>query len=1001
MLPVLDQLAQHKKIYARFIKQLRQENFRGDIQEDYASRISTAVDNSIYQVIPEVVLFPKNTQDIEKILMLTNKPRFQSVKFSARGAGTGTNGQSLCQGVIIDSSRYLDQILEVNLDKGYVRVEPGVVLDQLNEVLQKHGVFFAPNLSPSNRATIGGMASTDACGKGSRIYGRTSQHILAINCVLSNGQMAHITETDVNKINSMSATVQSDDLMMGIYQTVQSEIIKQYDLIEAQFPKLDRFMTGYNLAKAYNREKNTVNLNYLIAGSEGTLVYITELTLKLTPLPRKKALFAISYPSFNQALSDAKSLLNLNPAAIETVDDNILALARQDEIYPQIQHMIECAGQNTPRAINLIEFICDDEIQLQAKLKLVSDGLNNQQRHFYCATKHEEITSLWELRKKGVGLLGAMPGARKPIPFMEDTAVPPENLADYITELRALLDHYGLKYGMFGHVDVGCLHMRPALDMNDTKDRQLVMKLTKEVNALVKKYGGVYWSEHGKGFRSEYVKDYFGEKLYVSLQKIKKAFDPYNQLNPGKVVVPYLSHDQLVKVDGPFRGVEDAQVTKDTRALFSGAFDCNGNSACLNYNLNQIMCPSAKASRNWVYSPKGRTALLREWLKQLSIKGYEVKEKPDKYLVKKKVNKKDFSYEVYDSLQKCLGCKACATACPIKVDIPNMKPLFLAHYHSRYRRPLRDYLIKNTEKISLYQAKWPVFFNAIQQANPIKNIINKYIGLVDSPVLSHQSLQKELQHRKVPVFSWKGLQNISEQYPDKVVCIVQDAFTSCYDAKVVLSVYDFLTMLGYVVYVLPFMENGKAAHVKGFLGSFVKKAQKTTAFYNQIAKLGVPLIGIDPSMTLVYRDEYKRFLKDQVNFHVYLFQEWFVNELSALNVDSNRYPAQKAALLAHCSERSQSAVSMIYWQKIFKAFNIALTIEKVGCCGMAGTFGHEKENVDMSYKVFESSWQPLIQKNQDTSELLASGFSCRCQVKRFAKSSLSHPVQYLVKMLKK
>ncbi|WP_440993895.1 FAD-binding and (Fe-S)-binding domain-containing protein [Cysteiniphilum litorale] len=1000
MLPILDKFSTEHAHCKEFTNELLTLGFKGDIQHDYATRISSSIDNSIYQVVPELVLFPKEQADILKIFTLANSKAFQTLKFSARGAGTGTNGQSLTSGIIVDTSRYMNNILEINLKENYVSVEPGVVLDQLNEVLAPHRVFFAPNLSPSNRATIGGMASTDACGKGSRIYGRTSEHLLELECVLSDGEGVSFEKIDANNLGTLiDEHSRRHSLLSKIYQSVATEVIAQYDKITAQFPKLDRFMTGYNLAKCYDPHQHRINLNYLISGAEGTLAFITKLKLKLTAIPSHKILFAISYSDFDLALRDAKNLLSLNPAAIETIDDNILKLAKEDEIYPQIRPMLEVHANHDIAAINLIEFIAHSDEELSAKTQQAREHLDTQERSYYLATDKDEMAVLWELRKKGVGLLGAMKGAKKPIPFMEDTAVPPENLADYIVELRALLDSYNLRYGMFGHVDVGCLHMRPALDMNDPKDQALVVKLTKEVNDLVKKYGGVYWSEHGKGFRSEYVKDYFGDELHTSLQKIKKAFDPYNKLNPGKIVVPFASNDELVKVNGPFRGTEDAKVDSNTQKLFSGAFDCNGNAACLNYHPDQVMCPSAKVSHNWVYSPKGRTALLREWLKQLAEKDY----KPSPFSTasstkKQNANKNDFSYEVYQSLDTCLGCKACATACPIKVDVPAMKPMFLAEYHKRYKRPLKDYAIKYVEQTAKWQSLSPSLINSVQSVPFIKTWINNKLKLVDAPLLSQETLKAGLKKRNAPSFSIEKLKTQQAINPQKTVCIVQDAFTSFYNAEVILAIYDLLTKLGFSVFVLPFYENGKAAHVKGFLSYFHKKAARATAFYNQIARLNVPLIGIDPSMTLVYRDEYRMVLKDQVQFKVELLQEWLVKQLPTINITAKDH-ATTLSLLAHCSERSLAAVSMLHWQKIFKAFGAKLTIEKVGCCGMAGTFGHEKDNLALSKEIYASSWQKKIDSGNQSKQYLATGFSCRCQVKRFSNKQLQHPAVHLLELI--
>ena len=1000
-------------LYEKYLDTLQKGKFLGDIQTDYGSRLATATDNSIYQVVPKVVLFPHSEDDIQKAFLLSAKPEFREITFSPRGGGTGTNGQSLTEGIMIDCSRFMNKIKQIDIAKREVTVEPGVVLDQLNEVVEKEGVFFAPNLSPSNRATIGGMANTDACGKGSRIYGRTSEHIIKLKCLLVNGDVLETKEISFSALDDViadSGGIGSAGNVANIHHKIKTKILKQTEEIEAQFPKLTRFMTGYNLAKVIDQKKKSFNLNYLIAGSEGTLVYVTELTLKLTPLPKQKMLFAIQYASFDAALRDGRRLLKFDPAALETIDDNILKLAEHDEIYSKVSHMLKVKEGAFPEGINLLEFNAETLQDFDDIKKRITDFLReSEKKHnilgFYCAVKEKDISALWDLRKKGVGLLGAMKGARKPIPFMEDTAVPPEYLADYIVELRHLLDSYGLKYGMFGHVDVGCLHMRPALDINTEEDRQLVVTLTKKVNALVKKYHGVYWSEHGKGFRSEYIVDYFGDQLYQTLREIKGMFDPHNQLNPGKIVVPDGSSDSVVKVNGPFKGYQDMQVNTETRHEYAGAFNCNGNAACLNYNVNSTMCPSAKVSRDWVHSPKGRSSLLREWLRQLSTEGYVIQNDPKTNWVNGvtakisqlwKAPEKDFSHEVYQSLSKCLGCKACATACPIKVDIPKMKPKFLAHYHTRYARSLRDYIFATSEESAYLQSKAPSMSSTLMGLKSVQVCVEGLFKIKDLPVPSNIKLQQALASRDAPSFSFDAIKILSPEQKKKTVCLVQDAFTSVYETEVILATYDLLIKLGYNVYILPFRVNGKAYHAKGFLQKFKKIALKNTSFYNQISALDIPLIGLEPSLVLCYRDEYVDALGELVQFKVALVQEWLSAQLESIEIMVTEV-GKSFSLYAHCTERALAAPAIISWQKIFNAFGHKLKIINVGCCGMAGTFGHEKENYQDSKDIYALSWKDKVSKEKIDSEVLVTGFSCRSQIKRIEGKKAQHPISALYK----
>ena len=424
----------------KFLNSLEKTNFSGEIRADFASRLLSSTDNSIYQILPQAVIFPRTTDDLVIIFQLANEPAYQKLTFSPRGGGTGTNGQSLSTGIILDCSKYMNQIIEVNLEAGWVKVQPGVVLDQLNTYLKPYEVFFAPNLAPSSRATLGGMINTDACGKGSRIYGRTSDHILELTWVLTDATVAN--SQSVNK--EQLAQLKSESNRLGqIYQQVDKIVTNKRELIEQQFPKMPRFLTGYNLAKVYDLEREFFDLNRILAGSEGTLAVITEAKLKLTPIPHFKELLLIRYDCFDDALNASQTLLNFEPAAIETIDETILDLAKQDEIYQYVQDFIADA-----QAINLVEFVSENEQKLQEKVNQLKQELDIDQTTigYYQAQSTAEINHLWELRKRGVGLLGNRPGKRKPIAFIEDTAVPPVNLANYVKEFKALLNHYNLDH---------------------------------------------------------------------------------------------------------------------------------------------------------------------------------------------------------------------------------------------------------------------------------------------------------------------------------------------------------------------------------------------------------------------------------------------------------------------------------------------------------------------------------------------------------------------------
>ncbi|MBE9019446.1 FAD-binding oxidoreductase, partial [Chroococcidiopsidales cyanobacterium LEGE 13417] len=951
MIPKLNLKDNLKSEYLLFLEALAKTPFSGGIRPDFASRLMMSTDNSIYQILPQAVVYPKTEIDLVHLFQLAQQERFKSVTFSPRGGGTGTNGQSLSSGIIIDCS-YMHQILEINLEQGWVRVQPGVILDKLNAELKPYGMFFAPSLSPSNRATIGGMINTDACGQGSRIYGRTSNHILELSWVLPDGTVGRSHSVNLTTLTHLK---QQQNRIGKIYSQVDEIVTTKQDLIQKSFPKMPRFMTGYNLAKVYSPQDKTFNLNWLLAGSEGTLAVITEAKLKLTPIPKYKKLIAIHYNCFNDALFAAETLLSFAPAAIETIDEKILRLARQDVIYEKVKDFISDAN-----AINLVEFSSDDLAELEQKITQICQSFDKG-RGYYLAKNEIEAASLWELRKRGVGLLGNAKGDRKPIAFVEDTAVPPACLADYIREFQTLLNAYQLDYAMYGHVDVGCMHVRPALDLKVPQDEALIRELSDKVVALVRKYGGVMWGEHGKGFRSEYTPTFFGE-LYPDLGKIKAAFDPENRLNPGKIVAPNASsNEEVVRVEAPLRGHFDRQVAKEVRSQYEVAFSCNGNGACFNYNPDDVMCPSAKItgdatggsrSDHRIHSPKGRASLMREWLRQIALTQSEEIEKSGNFTLKfwnnltKIWGSYDYSHEVYNGMHGCLSCKACASQCPIHVDIPSLKAQFLELYHTRYLRHWRDYFVGNIETLANWQSHAPVLFNFLTQNLVTRWLIQKFVRMIDPPAVSALTVRQGLKQRQAPVFNLDTLSTLSQLERENSVILLQDAFTSFYESQIVLDTYDCLRELGYIVYVPPFFVNGKPLHVKGFLKKFQAIAQKNTDYLNQLAKLEIPLIGIEPSIVLTYRDEYIKIKGLKASFQVQLLQEflWDKRERLKQKIGDRISELNRYYLFGHCTEKTIALNSQKQWQQIFQMLKIPLSLAPTGCCGMAGIYGHEAEH---------------------------------------------------------
>ncbi len=996
--------------YAAFITALRGSGFRGEVVDSQADRVVLSTDNSIYQRQPQAVVYPKDATDVQLVARQLSEPRFRSVAVSPRGGGTGTNGQSLTDGIIVDLSRHMTRILDIDAQARRVRVQAGVVKDQLNAALKPYGLFFAPELSTSNRATIGGMVSTDASGQGSCTYGKTRDHVLALDVVYLGGfrhESRPIDEDELERFRILENPVGN------LYRTTDQIQREQSALIESSFPKLNRCLTGYDLA--HLREPDgRFNLNSVLCGSEGSLGFLVEATLNVLPIPRHTTLINVRYASFMDALRDARALMAQSPLSIETVDSKVLLLAMKDIVWQNVASYFPQQDSPPTLGINLVEFCGDDAQELAARVQTFEAHLRNDtsvvRLGHTLAIGSEAVEAVYAMRKRAVGLLGAVEGEARPQPFVEDTAVPPERLADYIAEFRALLDGHGLQYGMFGHVDAGVLHVRPVLDMKDPVQARLIRPISESVAKLTQKYGGLLWGEHGKGVRSEFSPAFFGD-LYPALQEIKTASDPYNQINPGKIATPFGSKTALLKLDGvPLRADFDRQIHSRVWQSYGTAMHCNGNGACFNYDFDDPMCPSWKATRDRVQSPKGRASLLREWLRLQGAAGIDVLEAEQRQptfitgflgrwrnsRAKREGSKSDFSHEVYDAMAGCLACKSCAGQCPIKVNVPEFRSRFLALYHARYLRPMRDYLIGSLEYSLPYLARVPWLYNGLISAHPIKELLAKHAGMVDSPLLSRIQWNAVLSRWNVQVASRQALESLSTADRARSVVFVQDAFTRFFETPLVASYIELAVRLGFTVYLAPFLPNGKPLQVQGFLPAFNKAAGINSAQLQSLASTGVTLVGLDPAMTLVYRQEYRKVPGLIEIPDVMLPQEWL------MKVVHNRPRLAGAAayrLLPHCTERTNVPRSGKDWVDVFSLMGLTLKVDQAGCCGMSGTYGHETRNVVTSRAIFEQSWAGIVDADHPD-ELLATGYSCRSQVNRLRSKRIRHPIEVLLDILR-
>ncbi|MGH1353589.1 MAG: FAD-binding and (Fe-S)-binding domain-containing protein [Thalassovita sp.] len=959
-MPNIRRTEEHTDKLSNFCIALDRSGFQGDVETGADSRAVYSTDNSIYELPPRAVVFPRVPDDLNAVMRAAQVAK---IAIAARGGGTGTNGQSLTDQIVVDCSRHLTQIEHLDPVAKTVVVQPGVILDQLNKAADKHGLFFGPTVSTSAQATIGGMVATDASGKGSRVFGRTSDHILGMDVVLSDGSDLHVSDSAPD---DKTPLYDQPDIRGHIHRTVRDVCTREAAEIARVFPVMNRGLTGYNLKDVWDGQ-GQLTLTRLLAGSEGTLALTKRVTLQLLPQNPHRALMVVAYDDGLAALGDAQRLVTFDPSAVEFIDDKILDLAQDDDVWRDLAPILKVDSTRPIKGMNFVEVQAKTETDLTAavaRLQASSASAPTAVVTAKLVTDSKSMSQIWALRKKCVGLLGRMAPKKQGMPFVEDAAVPPENLCDFVDGFRQILESHNLAFGMFGHADVGCVHVRPALDMKQTADQALIRKVSDAVEKLARAQGGVIWGEHGKGFRGEYVPTVFGPRLYRGLCEIKAAFDPQNLLNPGKIATPNPS-DALQKIDAvPMRGQLDATIGAAHLDAFDKAVRCNGNGQCFNRDVDDLMCPSYKATNDRRFAPKGRAALLREWMRLKAVG-------PSKALT-------EIENALLLSFDYCLSCKACSNRCPVKVDIPAMKAKFYHEYYGNTRRPLRHYLVASMEHFAPVMRRFPRVSNlGLQLAAPMI----KRAGLVDLPAI-HPPKPK----RNPSKTGTNG----------KTILLVEDSFNACFNGSVIDAANTVLTQLGYHVERISDVPNGKAQSVLGFKKAFERTAQKRFARLTKRASEFDHLIELEPAVHGMSADEYAKqghHVRNLISIDKFLAQEEVLKAIGSIQPAT----ARAARLITHCTERASDPHIGARWQNIFAQFAISLTPIETGCCGMAGMFGHEGKTQDISRQLYEQHWAPHL--SMGTSPVLATGFSCRSQVKRFADQYVAHPIEFLAEHL--
>ncbi len=916
--------------------------------DDRASTTVYSTDNSIYQVRPSGVAVPRDVADVRSVLV-DNATAARPLPVVARGGGTGTNGQSLTDGVVIDLKRRMHRVLDLDVEARTVTVEPGIVAAELNARLARHDLFWPPHTSTMNRATVGGMIATDAAGKGSLIHGRTHRHVASVEALLGDGTPFSARPTSLAQARALAEV---DDVVGRVWASLL-RIADDVRKVDLELPELARGFSGYGLDRLVAAD-GSIDPVALLCGAEGTLGVITQATLRLAPIPAHTLLVVASYATFGDALDDAVALAPLtSPDAIESFDETTLERGRSSPAWPALGSVVgdhrgsvlllEYSGDTMPDAEPILEALASTGRRLDAK----------------SITDAAERAAAWKVRADAVGLLAkvATGGPRRsarPIAFVEDCAVPVANMPSFIAEFRSVLDAAGVTYGMFGHADVGCVHVRPALDLTDAAHVVLVQSITDDVVELVAKHGGVLWGEHGRGFRGESVDRFLSAPTIDLMRAVKTTFDPLDRLNPGKLYRPFGSDAPIVGVGEPaLRGDRDVIVPRDVRHEFGSAFACNGNGLCHHYDGAEVMCPSYKATGDPALSPKGRADLVRDWLAG--------------------EGDPDFDEVLADNLHQCLSCSACTGHCPVEVDIPELKSRFLERYYERERRPIAHSVLARFERLVMLGGSVPSPIVSIGQ-----RLAPRLLGLVDLPApegaIAHVG------------------RAFDEASPPDVV-VLPDAFSAGLQPSVIAGAISALEAVGFDVAVAPFVPSGKFDHVKGRRAAFERAVGEQRRLVERIARTGARAVVIEPATGLMHGHEYPAMDSGHPVDAV-----WHLVELLAERRD-RIVPSpspQSVLLLGHCTERSMRPDLLDLWRGVLEVAGHGVSAPDLGCCGMAGIFGHEIENQEMSRDLWDLSWQPVVDDMAGPGAVLvATGYSCRSQAKRFGQASVRHPVTLL------
>jgi FAD/FMN-containing dehydrogenase/Fe-S oxidoreductase len=959
------------------------------VRFDPFTRGRYATDASHYQITPLGVVAPRTIEEADRAIAIA---RSEKVTLLARGGGTSQCGQTVGESLVVDCSKYLNRILDLDVRRARCTVEPGIVLDDLNRQLKAHGLWFPVDISTSSRATIGGMAGNNSCGGRSMRYGTTRDNVISIEAIMADGTLGHFGRIggSLSDVPAPLRPLAKDLLAIGAREAAE---------IEARFPKVQRRVGGYNL-DALVPGKNDVNLAHVLVGSEGTLGFSTRIELKLSPLLGRRAVGACHFGSFYEAMNSAQHLVRLKPIAVELIDRTMIELARKIPIF---QPTLERFVRETPEAVLLVEFGEDDHEQNLRLLRQLKEtmgdlgfGWDKQGAKWGGVVEvlnPELQAAITEVRTSGLNIMMSMKESGKPVSFVEDCAVPLEHLADYTTRLTEIFERNGTRGTWYAHAGSGCLHVRPILNLRQEKEVHAMRAIAEEAFAMVREYKGSHSGEHGDGLvRSEFNEPMFGSRLARAFEEVKDRFDPNGLYNPGKVVRPPKFDDRSLFRYKPGYHGEDIKTHLDWSAYpgagggFQGAIEmCNNNGACRRL-AGGAMCPSYRVTRDERDVTRGRANTLR-----LAVSGQLG---PDALT----------SDEMAETLKLCVSCKACRRECPTGVDMARMKIEVQAARAAKHGLSLHDRLIGFLPRYASFAARHPTLFNLRNDSPVLRRVSDRFAGFSDK-----RSLPKWREDIYSDRSDWR-YKSLADKTPTREVVLFADTFNRYFERENLDAAMSVLYAGGYRVHAaLPQNDNdrplccGRTFLSVGLVDEAKREMQRTLDALAPYVKRGVPVIGLEPSCLFSFRDELPALFKgdaaDALAANSLLLEEFLAREQKAGKLDLPLGALPKKALLhGHCHQKAFAAMGAV--ESVLRLVpELAVETVESSCCGMAGSFGYDSATIDVSLKMGELSLLPAVRKAPDDALIVADGTSCRHQIHDGAERDALHVARVLARSI--